>query len=199
MTTNTYDYKAITTDFINPSTYGSNVNISDLNVSSSVILGGNTITGSTSGLDTTSVFLDKKLGTYAYLTAPASTTCTVAGTWYPISGTFANPVSEGFTVSPLFITYVGTRTLYFEVDWHASASCNLNLCTIGIGIAKNGTVDVGSIMSTQLLLTPNLYALSGTVVLQLAPNDTLSLNVRAARSGDVITINSFTTTAARFF
>lgn len=141
-----------------------------------------------------------KCGAYAALTAPANTTVTSLGVYYPIIGTFSNTPAELFsgTADPS-IRYDGTLTQYFEVDWHATISSNHSACTVTIGIKKSGNLQTTSVMSTLCKSAGELYSVSGTVIVSLAQNDTIQLVVTADGDGDVITFNNFTTSIREFF
>lgn len=144
----------------------------------------------------------KKAGVFAYLTEAANTTITTAGTYYPIAGTFTNAPIEDFGAATTYtpgIKYLGTKTQYFEIDWHAAGYGDAAGQTIRMGIKKNGVLCTGSVMGTFLKFLNEEQALSGTCVIELATNDEIQLVITSDSNGDVITLEHFTTTITEFF
>ena len=142
----------------------------------------------------------ERFGVFAYLTAEDDTTCTLADTWYPIVGTFANDPIEGFaTVAgpPPGIQYSGPVTSHFEVDWHASIVKAAGSSTVHVGILVNGVEVTSSIMSTFVLMS--VLQMSGTAVLELAADDVVTLAVKSSNGTDDLTFKYFTTTICKFF
>lgn len=142
----------------------------------------------------------KKCGVFAYLDAPADTTITAAGTYYPIQGAFTNDPIEDFTAVPTpAIRYDGPKTQYFEIDWHAAGYGDANGQTIHIGVKKNGVLCTASVMGTFLKFLGEEQSLSGTCVVELATNDEIQLVVTSDGNGDILTLEQFTTTITEFF
>ncbi|MCP4665186.1 MAG: hypothetical protein GY849_02375 [Deltaproteobacteria bacterium] len=153
-------------------------------------------------IETTGYISGKKSGVFAYLSANANTTCTLADTWYPISGTFTNPVLENFgaaTVVTPGIKYNGTKTQFFEIDYHATISADNNGIITKVGIKKNGTIEDGSVMATFLRTLDRFQCVSGTCVIELEEDDEIQLVIQANNSGDILTVEYFTTTISEFF
>jgi hypothetical protein len=141
-----------------------------------------------------------KSGVFAFLPIPTNTTITTAGTYYPIAGTFNNPVIENFTVlATPAIRYDGTLTQYFKIDWHSTILVDNASTIITIGIYKNGSLVTGSNMSHFCKNANELYSHSGTSVISLATNNTIQLVITSDGDGDVLTVNNFTTTINEFF
>ena len=92
----------------------------------------------------------KKCGVHGFLNAPADTTVTTANTYYPIQGTFTNSPIEDFSLATDKIQYDGTKTQYFEVDWHATIKGDSASITAKLGVKKNDTVCTGSIIRSGL-------------------------------------------------
>jgi len=134
---------------------------------------------------------------YAFLPSATNTTITTAGTYYQIAGPFNNEVIEGFSFVVDHIEYDLQRTRLFEIDWHASATCNTPAATIHLGIKRNTDVPVG-IMGTLCKTQTEPYALSGTCVVEIATGDEIQLVITSDGDGDVITINHFITTIRPF-
>jgi len=144
----------------------------------------------------------KKCGIFAALSAQADTTITTAGTYYPVLGTFTNAPIECFGVATTYtpgIKYSDSLTQYFEIDWHASLSCDSKNATVHCSIFKNGVLVSSSVMSTFLKNLGQQYNLSGTTVVELATDDEIQLMATANDDGDKITFYSYTTTISEFF
>lgn len=148
----------------------------------------------------TSRVQQQKCGASAHITTPAATTVTSAGTYYPILGTFSNPNLEQFeVVADPAIKYTGPDTMDFEVDWHATISCNNASRHVTIAIKKNADVQTSSVMGTTLKTAGDKYALSGTCVVSLTTNDKIQLVLTSDNNGDEMTAHYFTTTIKPFF
>lgn len=137
---------------------------------------------------------------FAYLTAPADTTVTTSGTYYPISGTFANLPTNNFTgVSDPAIQYDAMETLYFEIDWHATVSTVNNGRTIMCGIKVNSDLETSSVMQGYLKTGGEPQNISGTCIVELDVNDKVQLVVTSSSDGDVITFHNYTTSIRKFY
>jgi hypothetical protein len=143
---------------------------------------------------------DRKIGACGYVSTPAATTVTTAGTYYPIAGTFTNPCMEQFqAVADPAIQYIGDQTLDFEIDWHAAVSCDNSTRHVTMGIKKNADVVASSLMGTTLKTAGDEYSLSGTCVVSLAKNDKIQLILTSDNDGDEVTANHYTTTIRPFY
>ena len=141
----------------------------------------------------------KKCGVFAHLPTPANTTVTTADTYYPIQGNFTNSPMEDFSLATDKLQYDGTKTQYFEIDWHATVAADDASTQINIGIKVNGTLCDSSVMGTYLKNAGQFYAISGTSVCELSTGDTVQLVLTTDGDGDVITVQHFTTTLSEFF
>lgn len=144
----------------------------------------------------------KKSGIFAYLIAPTNTTIVVAGTYYPILGTFTNDPFQDFAAGTVYtpsIKYSGSLTQYFEIDWHATLKANNAATTVTFGIKKNGVLVASSIMSALCKTAGEEYPLSGTCVIELETDDEIQLVVSSDGAGDIITVEHYTTTISEFF
>lgn len=157
---------------------------------------------STGDLTTEEVIFEKKVGTFAYLHGGV-TTITAANTMQAIAGTFTNAPLEGFSIVGDELTYTEAETRYFEVDWHATVSADVAGTTVYIGVTKNEaalTIATDpSIMGGFAKYAAEAIQLSGTVVMELAQNDTVQLQIASDGIGDVLTVTHFTTTIRPFF
>lgn len=153
-------------------------------------------------IQATGYITGKKCGVFASLDSPNNTIVTTAGTYYPIEGIFTNSPIEEFGPATTYtpgIKYTGTKTQYFEIDWHAVGSGDSAGITVYLGIKKNGILCTHGVMGTFLKFIGEKQSLSGTCVIELETNDEIQLVLTANNNGDIITINQFTTTITEFF
>jgi len=144
----------------------------------------------------------QKVGVFAYLSAPFDTETTVAGTYYPILGTFTNGPIECFSAAVTYtpgIKYDCSLTQWFEVDWHASVSAEVVNTVFHCGVMKNGVLVGGSIMGTFAKNAGQVYAVSGTAVIELAVGDEIQLVCTSDQATKDLTFQEFTTTISEFF
>jgi len=138
-------------------------------------------------------------GLFAYLTAPASTTITTGGTYYPIGGIFANDPASGFSfVATPAIKYDGLEPHYFEVHAHATLQCQNPNKTVICGIKKNGNLVTSSLMSQFLKTAEEPTVIGGVIVLELNTDDEVQLVVTSTSNGDIITFNNLTASIKPF-
>jgi len=142
--------------------------------------------------------IETKAGVSAYLTTPATTTTTVADTWYPIAGTFQNDF-DGFVFDTDHIKYMGSVDQEFEIDWHVSAKSDTNATTPHIAIKINGTVLSDEKMGAYQKTSGEVIAFSGTTKVTLSTNDEVQLVCQSDKAGAVLTFDHFNTTINKFF
>jgi hypothetical protein len=143
----------------------------------------------------------KKSGVFGYISTPSATTITTAGTYYPIEGDFVN-ILEDFgsaTVNTPGIKYNGTLTRYFEIDLHAQVEANSLNTDVSIAIHKNGELCPCSVITTVCRDANSPYAISSTVVIELAQNDEVQLMTTSDGNGDQLTFINLQTTIRPFF
>jgi len=143
-----------------------------------------------------------KVGVFAYLTGSAATETTVAGTYYPIEGTFVNSPIECFRAAVTHtpgIKYDCALTQYFEIDWHATVSAEVANTTFHCAIYKNGALVTSSRMGTFAKNAGQPYAVSGTVVLELDENDEIQLMTQSDQAEKDLTFLHYSTTISEFF
>jgi len=147
-------------------------------------------------------FTGKKVGAFAFLASSESTETVVAGTYYPIAGTFTNSPSECFIEAVTYtpgIKYNCGLTQYFEIDWHASVRAEVANTTLHCGVMKNGELVVSSKVGTFAKNADQPYALSGTTVIELAEDDEVQLVCESDQATKDLTFIHFTTTLSEFF
>jgi hypothetical protein len=140
-------------------------------------------------------------GVYAYLSTPAETTCTDAGTYYFIEGTFTNEVLECWEIAPP-LTYLGcdgNDGYKFKINVHASFTSDTGGNLIRMALYKNGELQTNSIMASYIKLTAEETTISTVDVLSFDIGDTLDIRVSASRAGSKLTAVNLTTSASRFF
>lgn len=139
-----------------------------------------------------------KNGVYAYLSASANTTTTLADTWYPLQGTFVNDF-DNFELDTDKIKYIGTNDYEFEIDWHCTMSSDTNGTTPYVTIKKNSTEYDAQKMGTYLKTANEPMSFSGTAKVMLSTDDTVQLIVESDKAGAVLTTCNFTTTIKQFY
>ncbi len=138
---------------------------------------------------------------HAFLSAEADTTVTTGGTFVPILGTFTNSPMVKFSIDVDKLQYDGTRTQEFEIDWACSISSEDAGRTVHIGISKNEAVlsaSDASVNGVFLKYANEPLSMSGTLVLSLATDDNVQLQVTSDTNLDVITFYHFVTTIRPF-
>ena len=137
---------------------------------------------------------------WGYVSTPADTTITTAGTYYPIQGTFTNEVNQfgAATVNVPGIKYTGSETKTFEIDLHAQVSADTLNTDVTLAVYKNGSLAAGSEITGRCRDAASPYSMSSTVVLSLAENDEVQLMVTSDDDGDVLTFNNLQTTIREF-
>ena len=140
-----------------------------------------------------------KAGVFAVLTTSSNTTCTADDTWYAIQGVFTNKVFEGFTISGTNIACAVSSTNQYEIDWHATLSCDNASTTPSISVKINDTVQEAEAMTVFCKNASQAYTVSGTVVIPLTSNDTVQLVCKSDGAGDVLTFQQFVTSLTKFF
>ena len=140
-------------------------------------------------------------GVYAYLSTPAETTCTDAGTYYFVEGTFTNEVLECWEITPplTYLGYEGTEGHKFKVTVHASFTSDTGGNLIRLALYKNDVLQENSIMSSYIKNTAEETMISTVDVLSFNIGDTLSIYVSASKAGSKVTAQNLTTSVSRFF
>ena len=143
---------------------------------------------------------DKKppLGVFAYLPNPTNTTTTLAGTYYPITGPFTNPILEQFTVGVNYIEFSNHETVYVKIIYSGTFESDTNNTTITAGIKLNGTLITGSEGAFKLKAIGDSGGVSATVAVEITSGDQIQLVIKSDQAGAVITCDTFTTSLNRF-
>jgi hypothetical protein len=144
-----------------------------------------------------------RVGASGYLTAQTNTTITEAGTFQPILGAFtvttAQKFSDASAGGTTILQYDGTKTQFFEIDWHCLASANLNTTATSITVAKNGSPLSGYITGSFMKNADQEYSSGGTSILELAKGDTIQFVVTTDGAGDVVTFDKIVASITEFF
>ena len=153
-------------------------------------------------LTTTGNISSEKNGILSYLTEETNTTITTAGTFQHIEGTFGYPILENFEAVTIEeepkIKYIGSKKMYFKIDWATCVSVSDNSTTVIFGV-NNGEVQCCSRMQVYAKSNDESYNVSGIAVVELDVNDTIQLVVTSDGNGDVISIKSFIFSIKEFF
>jgi len=139
-----------------------------------------------------------KAGASAYLSAPSSVETTVAGSWYPIAGTFTNAF-EDFEFDTDHIKYIGDEDYVFEIDWHASLTTDTSTTTFHIAIKHNTTVLDAQQMGAMLKNTNQYVPCSGTSVIELTKNDEIQLVCSSDKTEANLSFEHFNATINKFY
>jgi len=139
--------------------------------------------------------LTKKSNVWAYISSPAETTITTAGTYYPIQGTFVNTLKDfgAATVNAPGIKYVWTLTRDFKILIQGQVGSDNSNTTVTLGIKKNGTLITGSPISTLCRVADEPYYIGSVVMIELAENDEIQLVTTADGNGDKVTYENLQT------
>lgn len=112
-----------------------------------------------------------------YYSTPAATTCTVAGTFYLAAGTTTETTSSNCTVSTAGrITYTAADTIRAYVSASISMTSSGTNDEIALAVAKNGTVETGSVIK-RYVTGNDVGAAALSWDLQLATNDYVEIFV----------------------
>lgn len=123
-----------------------------------------------------------------YISTPAATTVTTAGTFYLLQGTTTAIDTTLFThSSPGRLTYTGTVTKTFFVTAMLSVTSSVNNLIIKIRIAKNGTTIAGSEQQYFKTTSTDVKPVSTQYVVTLATNDYVELYVTSDVNGSTET------------
>jgi hypothetical protein len=153
-------------------------------------------------LTATGYITGKKVGIFAYLAAATPTTVTIAGTFYPLLGTFTKVEQEDFTDATTYVPgdqYSGTLTQAFEHDWHATVSVDTASATVAMTSARDGVASTGAAMETLCKTAGEKYHLTGTCVCELATGEEKQLMITSDGDGDTVTVHRLTYTVTEFY
>lgn len=144
---------------------------------------------------------EMNVGAFAYLRGETTTDLTSLDETY-IEGTFVNSPAYGFEGvtqdGEPYLKYTGTKTLYFEIDLHASFLSDLDNTEAVLKVSKNLSNLVASNTYTFLKGANQNYNASLTAVVQLETDDLIQLRVARTTSGCQLKFKSVTTTIRPF-
>lgn len=132
----------------------------------------------------------EKSNAFGYLPTAAITTTTLADTYYPIAGTFTNPVLDNFVLDGDKIVYKGTETREFKVILSVSVSSDTGTCTTTIGVSKDGSVPSGLSAVRLLKLTTDIGSWICQGELTLETDDEVQLVVKSDKVGAELTFHT---------
>ena len=144
---------------------------------------------------------DMNVGAFAYLTAAGVTNLTDLDENF-IDGVFTNLPAYGFEAVEVagepYLKYTGTKTLFFEIDLHASFSSDQNNSEIILKISKNDINIDASNCFAFLKNATQAYNASLTAVVSLETDDLIQLRVSRDSSACTLTFQTVTTTIRPF-
>lgn len=129
---------------------------------------------------------------FAYLSATAGTTTTVAGTYYYLAGTFTNETMNEFAIVGDTLTYQGSDGLAL-VALTASFTTDVANAEITVALKKNGVIEVNSEMTVEIGATTDITSLALVDLLNLSTDDNVSIWIKSDQAGAVITAQKVTT------
>lgn len=128
-----------------------------------------------------------------YISTPAATTVTNAGTYYLLAGTTTGISQSNFThSSPGRLTYTGTVTGTFYVTANMSFVSSANNLTITSSIAKNGTPIASSEMPFFKTASTDVKQVTCFAVVDLAQNDYIEIYITDDSAASTVTANAAT-------
>lgn len=128
-----------------------------------------------------------------YVSGPAATTITVAGTYYPLAGTSTVITASFFThTSPGRLTYTGIVSRHLKVSVKLSATSSTNNVTITVRIAKNGVTDPSSTQTFFKTTSSDIKGLNAATLVNFSQGDYVEVYATADAAGSTITANDAT-------
>lgn len=148
----------------------------------------------------------RSMGVFAYALPFSGTTTNItsAGVYYPIQNIFNNTFMEEFhinltTIYGPAIVFNNSYPYYFEVKWHATLKSNSAGSTACVAIKKNNITDTASITCMYLKYANEPVGISGLMLDELAPGDTIQLATTSDAAGSQTQFDYFTTSIKRFY
>lgn len=136
-------------------------------------------------------------GAYAYISTPAVTTTTEAGTYYRLEGTFTNEISNGFSIVGDKLTYSG-QTQLFEIKVCASFQSDTVNTEITMALYKSGVLQTNSLMTVEVDATTDIHNIALIDVIELADEDNIEIRIKSDKAGAEITAVTGNTSANVF-
>lgn len=140
-----------------------------------------------------------EVGVHAYIPSPTITTTTLAATYYPVAGPFTNTVLKRFSLGADSIIYSDPVSRFVEIAYSGTFESDTNNTMITTAVKHNGVEIPGSQATFELKLAGDTGSVSATVVVEVAQNDTIQLDIKSDQAGAQITAQTFSTSLSVFF
>ena len=150
--------------------------------------------GSTLQVALESIDLDSTA--FAYISTPAPTITTVAGSYYKVEGVFTNETLDKFSINASFnLQYDGTSTKLFKIVVSATLSSDTVNSVVTAGLEKNGVLEPNSLMSVKLVQTSDKNNITFVDLIELSTGDEIKIVLTSDQVGAEITAETLTTSA----
>lgn len=155
-------------------------------------------------LDARLALREEKVGVSGYI-RNATVTCTDAGTYYAITGTFINKHIECFTELTNSIQYTCLQDLLMEINEEINTECSKNGATLTFAVALNpsdpvlpGEIIAGSDVNRKFAVGSS-GAMGNVTTVDLTENDTIQLVVKSDIANNIVSVLNINTTIKRFY
>jgi len=127
-------------------------------------------------------------------------TCTLADTWYPLSGILNRKSTEGFTINGDSISYASLVNRILKINYFVSTKCSKNGATLTFAVSKTRatieTIITGSDKPREFS-TSTLGSLSNGTTEEVQIGDKLQLVVKSSIAANVLTELSINTVVSK--
>lgn len=132
-----------------------------------------------------------------YVSVPAATTCTLAGTYYLVAGATTADELRNFTHNGSGrLTHTGTETGTFIVSSAISVSSDVNNVILSTKIYKNGAAHEPSLIKRKIAVAGDIGALALISIMELETNDYVEIYIATDKPIVEITFGGMTLTAS---
>jgi len=131
-----------------------------------------------------------------YITAALATTCTLADTYYKVSGTTSADELRFFTHTNERLTYTGTGTRVCLVSAAISVRSDTNNVVLSTKIYDTGVGHDASLIQRKIATAGDVGALALVALLTLSTNDYVEIYISSDKPGVEITFECMTLTVS---
>lgn len=130
-----------------------------------------------------------------YITTPVATTCTLADTYYKVSGTTTADELRLFAHTNGRLTYTGKNTRVGLVSAAISVSSDTNNVVLSTKVYVTGVAHEASLIRRKIATAGDVGALALVALLPLSTNDYVEIYISSDKPGVEITFECLTLTA----
>jgi hypothetical protein len=127
-----------------------------------------------------------------YITTPTATVCTLADTYYLVSGNTTSDELRGFTASNERLTYIDTETRVVHVSAAISVSSDTNNVVLSTKVYKNGAAHAASLIQRKISTAGDVGAFAILTLVSMSTNDYIEIYIACDNAGTEITFNCMT-------